>query len=495
MNARLEIAWQKENLVAGNRKAVSLQIPAIIRGVLANFLPLGKVRNSDLARRVPLFFAVTAPTSSPPVAASTPHLAEAPRHQTGAWKTLPPLSPLTYYRRNIWRVLPVGGAIMISVFLIAAIVTLLNSVDDSIRTNYGSVSRFSIIAPQFAADVQPNVLAQAAKAPGLKQQVTSIPYFVLIQTVFGQMPVPIYGLEQSDMRVIAAATGNTMTQGRYPGVNEPEVALSRAWANNLHLKIGETFVPDNPRLPSLTEPQKLVGIFDGGESIAVTDKSYVIFELPEVVRRPSYMYIPQSRAQTPKLAAYLNSITDHPENFGLVKDRRATIARFHFRWAGQRTAQKSGVFVSLSGHRRHHGHRRRRAVVGLSGQHLLRATPGRVRPVGRAGLSPRTLGAPLDHRNRFVSSVFVDYRPGFNGGDFLGLGLFLHDSQRFNPVENRAGRVALHFADADNRRRRQPGDGACCDCIASIRSKSWSADKTNFRQDGQDGDRITVGIV
>ena len=318
MNARLEIAWQ-ENLVVGNHKAVSLQIPAIIRGVLAHFLPLGKVRNSDLARRVPLFFAVTAPTSSPPVAASTPNLAEAPRHQTGAWKTLPPLSPLTYYRRNIWRVLPVGGAIMISVFLIAAIVTLLNSVDDSIRTNYGSVSRFSIIAPQFAADVQPNVLAQAAKAPGLKQEVTSIPYFVLIQTVFGQMPVPIYGLEQSDMRVIAAATGNTMTQGRYPGVNEPEVALSRAWANNLHLKIGETFVPDNPRLPSLTEPQKLVGIFDGGESIAVTDKSYVIFELPEVVRRPSYMYIPQSRAQTPKLAAYLNSITDHPEDFGLVK--------------------------------------------------------------------------------------------------------------------------------------------------------------------------------
>ena len=280
-----------------------------------------------------MFFAVTAPTSPPRAAAPADEAlpaTEAPRHQSGAWKTLPPLSPITYYRRNIWRVLPVGGAIMISVFLIAAIVTLLNSVDDSIRTNYGSVSRFSIIAPQFADDVPPQVLAQAAKAPGLKQRVVSIPYFVLIQTVFGQMPVPIYGLDQNEMKAIADATGNTLAQGRYPAVNAPEVALSRAWANNLHLKIGETFVPDNPRLPSLTEPQKLVGIFDGGESIAITDKSYVIFELPDVVRRPSYMYIAQSQAQTPKLAAFLNSITDNPKKFGLVKSDVQRLRVFTF---------------------------------------------------------------------------------------------------------------------------------------------------------------------
>ena len=219
---------------------------------------------------------------------------------------------------------------MISVFLIAAIVTLLNSVDDSIRTNYGSVSRFSIVAPQFAADVPAEVRAQANKAPGLKQEIVSIPYFVLIQTVFGQMPVPIYGLEQSDMKAIAQATGNKLAQGRYPALNAPEIALSRAWANNLHLKIGETFVPDNPRLPSLTEPQKLVGIFDGGESIAITDKSYVVFELPEVVRRPSYMYIAQSQAQTPKLAEYLNSITDTPKKFGLAKENVNRLRVFTF---------------------------------------------------------------------------------------------------------------------------------------------------------------------
>ena len=280
----------------------------------------------------PCLFAVTAPTPSAPPAIEpvAANVTEAPRHQTGSWKTLPPLSPLTYYRRNIWRVLPVGGAIIISVFLIAAIVTLLNSVDDSIRKNYGSVSRFSLIAPQFAADVPPEVLAQAAKAPGLQTQIVGIPYFVLIQTVFGQMPVPIYGLKQPEMKTMAQATGNRIVAGRYPALNEPEVAMSREWANNLHLQIGETFVPDNPRLPSLTQPQKLVGIFEGGESIAITDWSYVIFELPEVVRRPSYIYIAESQQQTPQLAAYLNSISDNPEKFGLVKEDVERLRVFTF---------------------------------------------------------------------------------------------------------------------------------------------------------------------
>ena len=212
-----------------------------------------------------------------------------------------------------------GGAIIISVFLIAAIVTLLSSVDDSIRINYGSVGRFSLIAPQFAADVPPVVRAKAKQAPGLSQEMVSIPYFVLIQTVFGQMPVPIYGLAQNDMKTMASATGNKLVVGRYPALNEPEIALSRAWANNLHLKIGETFVPDNPRLPSLTEPQKLVGIFEGGESIAITDSTYVTFELPKVVQRPSYIYIPKTPAQLPALAKYLGDLSDNPAKHDLTK--------------------------------------------------------------------------------------------------------------------------------------------------------------------------------
>jgi hypothetical protein len=67
---------------------------------------------------------------------------EAPRSQPGLIRTLPPLSALTYYKRNIWRTLPIGGSIVLSVFLIASIVTLLSSVDRSITTTLVSRATF-----------------------------------------------------------------------------------------------------------------------------------------------------------------------------------------------------------------------------------------------------------------------------------------------------------------------------------------------------------------
>ena len=283
-------------------------------------------RHGATARRC--LFAVTAPTSSAPPAPS--NVAEAPRHQISNWKTLPPLSPLTYYRRNIWRVLPVGGAIIISVFLIAAIVTLLNSVDDSIRTNYGFFSRAPVIAPQFAADVPEYVRAKARRAPGLGKEIGGLPYFFLIQTVFGQMPVPIYGFDQTDMARMAQTTGNKLVEGRYPRTNEAEVALSRMWANNLHLKIGDSFTPNNARLPSLPRPQTLVGILEGGENIGIADRAYVTLELPEVVQRPNYLFIAQKPAQATKIANYLDDMADHPTKYGLTKDDMQPLRVFTF---------------------------------------------------------------------------------------------------------------------------------------------------------------------
>ena len=277
---------------------------------------------------------MTAPNSSAPPApldrqAIEPP-SEAPRHQTGAWKTLPPLSPLTYYRRNIWRVLPVGGAITISVFLIAAIVTLLNSVDDSIRTNYGFFSHAPIIAPQFAATVPEKVLEQARRAPGLQTEIVGIPYFALIQTVFGQIPAPIFGFSQPDMALMTKATGNTLVAGRFPANNEPEIVLSRAWANNLHLKIGDSFVPNKPRLPSLTKPQKLVGLLDGGANLGIADLAYVTLELPEVVQRPNHLFVPKTPAQEPALSHFLNDLSDHPKAHGLTKDDMEPLRTFTF---------------------------------------------------------------------------------------------------------------------------------------------------------------------
>jgi len=253
---------------------------------------------------------VTAPNPTP--AAPNPE-----RHRLRTdWPTLPPLSPLTYYRRNIWRVLPVAGAIIISVFLIAAIVTLLNSVDRSIQVQYGSMRHYSILAPRLESDVPEPILRAAAKIPESRHVVLTIPYFVFIKTVFGKMPVPVYGFDPKDAPDIVRTTGNHLVEGRLPANNQAEITLSRAWANNFGVKLGDLYVPYDEQLPTLNEKQRVVGILDGGDNIAIADRAYLQLTLTPVAQRPSYFYLPNNPGELPTLSNKLESIVNHPARFG-----------------------------------------------------------------------------------------------------------------------------------------------------------------------------------
>ncbi len=253
------------------------------------------------------------------------------RHQNAAYRTLPPLSPLTYYRRNIWRVLPVGGAIIISVFLIAAIVTLLNSVDDTIRVHYGSLSRFSILSPGVERDVPPSVLQKVQSFPEAGRVVVAIPYFVFPKTVFGDMPVPVYGLAQNDMAQFVKITGNRLAEGRLPRLNEPEVAFSRTWANSFHLKLGSKFNPVKEGVPvTLNEPLEIVGIFEDGENIGVTDRAYFQLSLPELLQRPSYLVFPSASSKLPTLSQKMRDIIDKPAKSGFPKNEVHYLRVFTF---------------------------------------------------------------------------------------------------------------------------------------------------------------------
>ena len=226
--------------------------------------------------------------------------------------------------------MPVGGAIAISVFLIASIVTLLNSVDDSILVNYGFLRRFSAMGTQYEKNISPALLAKARSTPHVKSVIVSIPYFVTIKTVFGQMPVPIYGLEPKDALEVTKLTGNKLVAGRFPKPNEPEIVMTRSWANNKGAKLGEIVEVKHERLPTLRAKQKLVGILEGGDNIAITDRAYVLLELPEAVIRSSYMFIPKTSGEIGALNADLNRVLQSPVHNQLKADDVNYVQLFTF---------------------------------------------------------------------------------------------------------------------------------------------------------------------
>ncbi|HEX8238086.1 MAG TPA: ABC transporter permease [Abditibacteriaceae bacterium] len=248
-----------------------------------------------------------------------------PRSRPRPLKILPPLSALTYYRRNITRTLPIGGAIVISVFLVAAIVTLLNSVDQSIATNYGFVQRFSVVASNLERDISPALRERLAalrtgKNAPLGRMLSATPYLVPLRTIFGEMPVPVYGIEPDQMPMLAGILKTRLVEGRWPRRNQAEVVMSRAWANAFQTRVGGYITPGNERLPSLPQKQKLVGILDGGENIALTDRTYLLLELPEAVQRTSYLLIPKNPQSLHSLNVRVQAFLTQPTKWKLSGD-------------------------------------------------------------------------------------------------------------------------------------------------------------------------------
>ncbi|HVF84568.1 MAG TPA: ABC transporter permease [Abditibacteriaceae bacterium] len=263
--------------------------------------------------------------------ATQPQSATREHSRPKAQKTLPPLSPITYYRRNMARTLPIGGAIVISCFLIAAIVTLLNSVDRSITTHYGLTRRFSVLTSQLERTVSSELVQRVQKDPNLSRAIVVTPTGNNIRTVFGQLPVPIYGVDASEMQMAIEASGNRLVEGRLPRPNTPEVVMTRLWANNFGKKCGEWIINKKEMLspPPIPEKQHLVGILDGGENVGFADRVYLQLEIPDVVQRTSYLMV----AKPGRIDAFnqnVQSILDNPQKFGFEDSQVRFVKLFTF---------------------------------------------------------------------------------------------------------------------------------------------------------------------
>jgi hypothetical protein len=168
--------------------------------------------------------------------------------------------------------------------------------------------------------------------PEVGRVIEAVPYVRSIKAVFGQIPVPIYGVEVADIPVLVRATGNKLESGgRFPRVGAPEVILSRAWANNYGVDLGGLIGPNpDDNLPTLRAKQRVVGILEGGDNIALADKDYVILELPEVVVRPNLLLLPRTPAQFETMNKKVQQIVDAPTRHGLTAIEVAYVKFYTF---------------------------------------------------------------------------------------------------------------------------------------------------------------------
>jgi ABC-type antimicrobial peptide transport system permease subunit len=185
------------------------------------------------------------------------------------------LSPFLFFRRNLSRTLPITFVIVLAVVLVASVVSIVHSVDLTVYTLYGYNRYLTGLTPRNSLTVPDSDLAAVRRVPGLGTLVPAHSYSTLVKTIFGKMPLPVFGLDAAGRSTMLERCGVRLLKGRLPAEGAPEAVISDDVARNLKVEIGDVlFNPDSPDSYAPI-PIRLVGLLHGPVWLGLTSKALV----------------------------------------------------------------------------------------------------------------------------------------------------------------------------------------------------------------------------
>jgi ABC-type lipoprotein release transport system permease subunit len=173
--------------------------------------------------------------------------------------------------------------IVLSVFLIAAVVTIVDSIDLTVLTIYNYTKAFTPVIPRSGRlEVDPDIQLQLASLPDRDRIIEASGFFFNVNTVFGPFPFVCFGVPEGDRDYLLQRAGDRLALGRMPADGAPEVVVSEGIARNRTLKIGDVLASptDEGELMTVPVPVRVVGILDGPTWLAFTSKSFSDNALP-----------------------------------------------------------------------------------------------------------------------------------------------------------------------------------------------------------------------
>ncbi|HSV75041.1 MAG TPA: FtsX-like permease family protein [Chthonomonadales bacterium] len=185
------------------------------------------------------------------------------------------LSAWLYLRRNPGRALPVALVILVSVTLVASVVSIIRSIDLTVFTMYGYHRHLAFVSPRNALELRPEIALSVREDPLATRVFTVRPALLTVRTVFGKMPFVVLGLSPEATQVVLDRCGVSVYAGRLPADGAPEVAVSEEIARNLGLRLGSVVLRPGSEDAFAPRPMYLVGLLRGPVWIAVTSERFV----------------------------------------------------------------------------------------------------------------------------------------------------------------------------------------------------------------------------
>jgi len=175
--------------------------------------------------------------------------------------------------------------IVLAVFLIASVVTIVNSIDLTVLTIYNYTRAFTPIIPRSGRlRVDPDIAAQVRAMPDTDRAIDTSGFFFNVNTVFGPFPFICLGVSPGDRDYLLHRAGDTLVMGRMPAPGEPEAVVSEGLVRNKRLHLGDMIArpTDTGTIVTVPVPVKLVGILKGPTWIAFTSQEFANAALPLV---------------------------------------------------------------------------------------------------------------------------------------------------------------------------------------------------------------------
>lgn len=191
-------------------------------------------------------------------------------------RSLRPLSPTMFLRRNTGKTIPLVAVISLAVMLVQSIIALINSIPLSIRTIYRYTDRFLVVSPRLDPTLTTKLVDKATKNPPvpIERVMLCRGSGAQVKSIVGKWPFFVLGLNQDDMTYYLNRQGAKGIIGRRPIDGKPEMIVSEPVARNLNLKLGSIVLKPDDSDNFSRMPVKLVGIIQSERWLMISNKQY-----------------------------------------------------------------------------------------------------------------------------------------------------------------------------------------------------------------------------
>lgn len=247
---------------------------------------------------------------------------------------LHPTSAALYLRRNLKRVLPVIGVIILATLGISLALNILNSMIDTERRNFESLKIVTALIPKKSYSLSTETKEKVSSI-SLVNETYPVKFLSFqVDALVGRSNVDLWAVPRNSFDQLLILNGVKLKEGRLPKKNKAEFIVSTEIARARGLKIGQKIgaeVNQNDWLPgSFT----LVGIVEGDRRIALTSYEYVA-EHQVYASEPEGLLLVAQKNKKEEMDVELNKTLANQDvkisNFSSVdKDLRSSTKNMYF---------------------------------------------------------------------------------------------------------------------------------------------------------------------